>query len=79
MSISDVSIIQTRIKAATPKSPIAVFKLPIRQNGFLEAVFGSTFRTQRFVRQDDPLFVGYFHREMDPDAVYGLLHVAAHS
>ena len=77
MSISTVEIIQTRIRVATLDSPIAVFKLPIRQSGFLEAVFGSTVRTHQLIADDDYLFVGYFHNGMAKSDVCKILAGAA--
>ena len=77
MSLSTVPLIQIRIKAASPASPIAVFKLAAPGRGQLEAVFGSTFATRRSVRHNNPLFVGYFHNDMDVDEVAVRLHDAA--
>ena len=77
MTISTIPLIQARIKAATTKSPIAVFKLPVGPHGLLASVFGSTFRTQQSIRQGDPLFVGYFHNQMDVDVVWATLTIAA--
>ena len=78
MSLAPISVIMTRIKAATPESPIAVFKPVIRDYGQLDAMFGSTVRTQERVESGDPLFVGYFHSRngMSTDALFALLKVA---
>ncbi len=77
MSLSNVPGIQTRIKVATPRSPIAVFKSAVPCYGQLEAVFGNTVSTYRSVQQCDPSFVGFFHNEMDLDLVHGILSDAA--
>ena len=78
MSISTIPLIQTRIAAAKPESPIAVFKLPAPMRGHLEAVFGSTVATQRLVQNGDPLFVGYFHNRMNPVDMDRTLRAASH-
>ncbi len=78
MSISTIEVIRLRIDVATPKSPIAVFKMPVRTNaGHLEAVFGSTIDTHRSVEQGDPMFVGYFHNGQDKQDVIDKLREAA--
>ena len=80
MSLAPIPVIMLRIKVATVKSPIAVFKprvLP--SHGQLDARFGSTLRTQERVESGDPLFVGYFHNDMPVDAVHALLLVAANA
>ena len=78
MSISTIEVIRRRIEAATPKSPIAVFKMPVRTNaGHLEAVFGSTVSTHLQVEQGNPMFVGYFHKEQDKQDVIDKLREAA--
>lgn len=77
MSVSTINVIVGRIESATPESPIAVFRHPLGKEGTLEAVFGDTVKTRhRVARQNDPLFVGLFHRDMAPRAVAATLRKA---
>ena len=61
MSISDRKTILVRIEAATPESPIAVFRT---KDGKLDAVFADTIVARRRVAQD-PGFVGKYHKQDD--------------
>ncbi len=67
MAIMDYKQIIERVRAASPESPIAVFRTPDRK---LEAVFGSTIETQkRIERARRREFVGLFHNQMPGEKV----------
>lgn len=65
-----------RIKAAPIKSPIAVFQPDSkydRSMGLLNAVFGSTTETKKWIESGNPKLVGVFDKKMDPDKVKRVL------
>ncbi len=67
MAIMDYKQIIERVRAASPESPIAVFRTPDRK---LEAVFGSTIETRkRIERARRREFVGLFHNQMPGEKV----------
>ena len=64
MSRATVEQILIRVEAATPESPIAVFKA---RTG-LDAVFASTIKSREAIRNGNKL-VGIFHNKQDLVAV----------
>jgi hypothetical protein len=77
MSIASAEAILSRIKTATPFSPIAVFKLTEEEDivieaesintqkpirGRLNAVFAKSAKTVDRIINNDPLFVGIYDR-----------------
>ena len=62
MTILSPPLIIDRIKVATLKSPIAVFKT---LDGRLDALFAATVITQRRIKAKDPFLLGVFHEGMD--------------
>jgi hypothetical protein len=68
MSLANLSVIMGRIKTATEKSPIAVFKSTVegyREDGMLDAVFGDTVRTTARIKSGDPDYIGSYCQDMD--------------
>ena len=65
MSVSPLDIIMGRIEAATPASPIAVFKVRAAGRGIeLDAVFGATVIALGRIRRD-PGYLGSFYSEQN--------------
>lgn len=63
--VSSVEFIMLRIRAATQESPIAVFlkKSPFANKGpGLVAVFGSTIETKKIAVEENPDFIGMYHK-----------------
>ena len=58
MSISSTSVVHERIKAATSKSPIAVFKTDTPWK--FEAMFANTKLTNELVSTNPPNLIGVF-------------------
>jgi len=67
MSAYRLDIVMERIEAAPASSPVAVFKSADPQ--YLNAVFASTYHTQKLIREGDENYIGTFHRRMNMDAV----------
>jgi len=75
MSVVSVPIAMSKIKSATTRSPIAIFRLTLEQqkaskskNG-LDAIFAATVLTQQRILADDLLLVGVFDNTMSVAAV----------
>jgi len=67
MAIMDYKQIIDRVQAASPESPIAVFRTPDHK---LEAVFGATVEARkRIERAKRREFVGLFHNQMPGEKV----------
>ena len=62
MTILSTQLIIDRIKVATTRSPIAVFKTP---DGRLDALFASTLVTHRRIKAGDPFLIGVFNSTMN--------------
>lgn len=74
--MSDVNL-QTaldRILAATPDSPIAVFRGSTR--GLLNTMFANTVTAQLYLKTRRRLLVGVFHKDLDRDAVRAKLEAS---
>jgi len=54
-----ISVINERIKAAHPNSPIALFSL--QKKNLFDAVYANTVLTQQRIRQRDPFYIGSFY------------------
>ena len=63
MSKGTVDHIITRIEAAEPSSPIAVFRH--EEEDKLNAVFASTVKTRGMIDAQHPDLIGVYHRRMD--------------
>ncbi len=66
MSVMLIPVILHRIKAAEPRSPIAVF---LTENGRLDAMFGATVDTLGRIIASGPDLVGVFDRTMDISSI----------
>ena len=64
MSIGKINHIITRIKAATPESPIAVFIDSTRADLF-NAMFASTVATKQLIDSKHPSLIGVYHNKMN--------------
>lgn len=74
MTIATVDTILERVKSATSKSPIAVFKCNVF--GHFNAVFANTVETQRRIRSGDPAYIGTFDKGWKKDELIGVLQGA---
>lgn len=69
MSLANLEHAMIRIKSASNESPIAVFKSD--ELGLVNVVFGSTYLTQKLLRQSAYAtgFIGLFNKDMDMEEV----------
>ena len=65
MSLATVSVIMGRIRAATPKSPIAVFYSDRGENNRLKAVFANTVLSEQEVHKQKHNLIGVYHQGME--------------
>lgn len=65
MSLGTVRAIILRMKSATEKSPLAVFRTPENITDQLECVFASTAMSQLRIRTDKKNLVGVFDNSID--------------
>ena len=63
MSKASLNSVLDRIKTATERSPIAVFRT--QQPDTYNAVFGATIHTQNLIKANDPDFIGLYHAGMN--------------
>lgn len=63
MTIMSSELIISRIEAATPASPIAVFKSDVK--GSFDVVFANTVTTQKIILEGSRKLVGIYHNGMD--------------
>ena len=72
MSLCDIKLATARIKGASPKSPIAMFRVKqddFHRAGRVDCVFASTVSAQRRIAGGDPRYLGTFCGESDPGEV----------
>jgi hypothetical protein len=63
MSEGNLQHVMLRIKSATIKSPIAVFRTDTA--GMVNAVFASTAKTHQMIAAKDATLIGVYDKEMD--------------
>lgn len=69
MSLATVPVIMERIRAATPKSPIAVFYSARGDDNRLKAVFADTVLTVQALRREKHNLIGVYHQDMEPGLI----------
>jgi hypothetical protein len=75
MSYQDIKKIMKRIDCASEDSPIAVFT-DDPEHMRLNAMFGASSSTERYLKDAAAEFVGMFHKHMDRNAVLERLEFA---
>lgn len=78
MSISDLPQIITRLKECDPESPIAIFKIPGKQDGKFESLFARTVLTKKRIKEKKPDFIGVFDKNSDLKKLKYKLHKLMH-
>lgn len=74
--MSEMSLVaaMSRIRAALPSSPIAVFRAPYA-DGHVDCVFANTIKTQTEIRLKTPSYIGTFSCADHPEIVRATLAI----
>ena len=67
MSVVSIEVALERIKCATKRSPIAVFKTGTP--GYVNTMFANTVDTLELIESGDPKFIGTYHKDYETSIV----------